>query len=254
MAPDDAWIDEAREYIHKQKDWFRVDELLHAMAVEHHAAYRSRVLRPRDPYRDGDNSRLAYEAGEERVWLIENWYDPEPTALGLAWWAGPKRAGRIYVRRKAESRFLAFDVIVINGVSHESILLMDPKTFQALPVTRTQKDGCVSFCVNLEGMDAEQELVVWAPDCPAPIMTTLDHDGLTRQSFAAVNWRLSNTLEAGVLSEELRPESAAVPSQHLPPTLPDIARPYGERWPPVCRPSNREAADGRAASALHRTA
>ena len=185
---------EVREYLQKRTDLYALDLLFYNMAQERFAAYRSNILRSQGIERYAGNSRQAFVSGESAIWLSDNWYDPVPIEGGHAWWAGPTVKSVVHVRRASDEKYLTFDIIVISGIAYESIVVLDKTMVRKLSTRRVRSDSHCKFCVTLEGLAREDDVVVLVPNCKAAIITTIDSDGLDRQSFAATNWSLGNDL------------------------------------------------------------
>jgi hypothetical protein len=193
-APEDKVenLEAVREYLRNRSDLYTVDLLFHQIVRESFAAYRTSVIRLQGVDRYADNSRRAFISGESAIWLSDNWYDPVAIDGGHAWWAGPSVKSVVHVRRAGPEKYLTFDVIVISGIAYESIEVLDKNMSRILPTQRTYCDSRCKFCISLDSIDREDDVVVLVPDCKASIMTTAHSDGLERQSFAAANWSLDN--------------------------------------------------------------
>ncbi|MFN9716835.1 MAG: hypothetical protein ACK54U_02660 [Sphingomonadales bacterium] len=128
------------------------------------------------------------------VWLRRGWYPSEPTSHGPGNWAGPATRSDVAVKRGPNQRELAFDVIVINGITHTDITPFDARSFIELPVRREAfTHDRWRYQINLAALREACEVALMVPDCYAAInvFPEGDNGGLERRSFLATGWALS---------------------------------------------------------------
>jgi hypothetical protein len=193
LAPQDGYdIASLKKLLVARPHLYAFDALLWQIGRERFIDYRSKVHEKLAPWSWPDNSRRAYVRGGDGIWLSENWYDPEMSGDMIAWWAGPKPCSIVRFKRSDQDQFLTFNVIVVNGIRHEDICIYAKKDFSKLNVERTARSPqCVTFCISLDGLEQEDQLLIGVPDAMAPIMTTETDTSITRLSFLATNWTLS---------------------------------------------------------------
>ena len=185
-------IAEVQAYLRKRTDLYAVNSLFYNIACAKFAAYRANLVRSQGVERYADNSRRAFISGDSAIWLSDNWYDPVAIEEGYAWWAGPTVKSLVHVRRANNEKYLTFDVVMVSGIKYQNIVLFNNNMLKRLPTQRIQRGPHCRFCIALDGVDGEDDVVVIVPDCKAEIITTSNRDGLDRQSFAATNWSLSS--------------------------------------------------------------
>lgn len=171
---------------------YAFDSLLYEIAKERFAAYRAGVMAIAVPWDYPSDSTQAFSLDQTGIWLTRNWYAPEVTDHGTAWWSGPTVRSEVRFRREETQRYLEFDVLVVNGITHDDIRVKNAENFENLPITRVkQSASLVRFSASLDGLGREGNLSIVVPDCYAAILTTKNDNDLTRRSFLAANWKLA---------------------------------------------------------------
>jgi hypothetical protein len=194
VAPEDH-VDVAalRTVILSNPHLYAFDALLWQIARARFSQYREAVHEALVPWTYPADSRRAFSNGGSGVWLTKNWIDPETLDTGLAWWAGPDIASRVRFIRGRNEGVLSFDVIVVNGIGRDEIDLYRAHCKTPLSVSRVAcSDDCMRYIVPLAGLAAEDEIVIVVPNAMAPIMVDATNPSLSRRSFLATNWLLSD--------------------------------------------------------------
>ena len=135
------------------------------------------------------STRMA--AGE---WLRHGWHPCEPARYGPGNWAGPATRSDVSVKRGPGQRELAFDVIVINGITHTDITQFDARSFTERPVRREAiTHDRWRYRIDLAALREACEVALMVPVCYAAInvFPEGDNGGLERRSFLATGWSLN---------------------------------------------------------------
>ena len=193
IAPPDNFDQRAyRELLLARPQLYSVDALVHRIAVERFEDYRRRVIDSKLPWPQTSGSRLAFSSGGSSVWLSTNWYDPEKANGNIIWWFGPKTGGEIRLRRSDVDKFLCFDVVTVNGISHDDIQCIRKDGFAEIKAIRLKRsDDLTSYCIPLDGLSGDDSLILIVPRCIAPIARSLKENGILPQAFAATRFKLA---------------------------------------------------------------
>jgi hypothetical protein len=210
---DDVDLPALEAAIRARPGLFAFDNVLYHYARDRFAAWSAGVRQQRAPWDYPANASRVFHAGEDGVWLRHGWYPSEPTAHGPGHWAGPSRRSDVAVRRSAGQSELAFDVLVINGITYADITAFDARNFRELP-TRREEVGRDQwrYRIDLAALPPACTVALMVPDCYAAInvFPAGEHDGLERRSFLAASWTLGAAPAARPRTRKTRkPEATA---------------------------------------------
>ncbi len=194
-APDDDLDLAALETaIRARPALFALDNMLHQYAHSQFAAWAEDMRERAAPWSYPANASRVFSDSSGGVWLRRGWYPAEPTALGTGNWAGPSRRSDIAVRRGPGQTTLAFEVMVINGITFADITAHDARSFDPLPLQREAvAEDHWRYRIDLSALPLQCDIALMVPDCFAAINVFPEGEdgGLERRSFLAGGWSLS---------------------------------------------------------------
>jgi hypothetical protein len=192
--PEAGDLDGAYAAVRARPHLYAFDQLLHQMAKDRFAKYRSEVAELIAPWSYPEDSRRACRMERGGIWLTENWYDPEISSGERAWWSGPERVSEVRFWRANGEKFLKFFVKGVNGITYRDIVARSKATGDELPTVRTENTGGdgMNYSIALDSLQEKDAFWLVAPECYPSIMTTSDDPSLVRRSFIAVNWTLAH--------------------------------------------------------------
>ncbi len=184
-----------RELLVARPHLYPFDALLHELAKDRFRTYRRSIRERLIPWCYPDNSRRACADGAAGIWLTENWYDPEVSDTGSAWWAGPQNRSEVRFRRQPRQTFLGFEVRVVNGIGYDQIEVFAKQGFRPLHTRRVFVHADLTrYWISIESLAVEDDLVLTVPECWAPILSTASDDSVVPCSFLSANWQLTESL------------------------------------------------------------
>lgn len=172
---------------------FALDSVLYQYACSRHAEWAAGVQQQIAPWDYPANASRVFHGDGGGIWLRRGWYPSEQTPHGPGNWAGPEQRCDVSVRRAPGQDELAFDVIVINGITFTDIAAYDVADFTALPMRHEELEGDQwRLRIDLTGLPEACEIALMVPTCYAPInvFAAGEKGKLERRSFLAANWSL----------------------------------------------------------------
>ncbi|WP_324076015.1 MAG: hypothetical protein RSE14_04340 [Erythrobacter sp.] len=227
-APDDGVDLPALEAaIRARPALFALDNVLYQYAQSRFAAWAVQVQQQTAPWDYPANAARVFHAGGGGVWLRRGWYPSEATCHGAGNWAGPARRSDISLRRGAGQEVLAFDVTVINGITHDGITAHDARSFAPLPLRHEEiAPDLRRYRIDISALPDVCEIALMVPDCYAAInvFPAGESGDLERRSFLATGWQLApaespkarKTIPAEAASEApppIEPAAEAIPAE-----------------------------------------
>lgn len=194
-APPDGLDLKELERAVRARPWlFALDGLLYRLAENRFARWSEGIEQRLRPWAFPDNASRVFADGPSGVWLRRGWYGAEETPMGPGNWAGPGANSQIELRRRpGDQDRLAFDVLVVNGITFGDICAFGTEDYRPLKLWREELGPeHWRYWIKLDSLGETALITLSVPNCYAPInvFPAGEDGGLERRSFLAAGWSL----------------------------------------------------------------
>lgn len=172
---------------------YSLDLLLWQLSNERFKAYKDEVRQRILGKKFQDNSSKIYtEAKGFGIWLGSGWYPKQPYMNGYSVWAGPNQYSEVLFKRDKHSKNIRFEIIVVCGVLHNLILVVNEDKSSLLNANLEQtSDNVWSLEIDLSNQPLEGKLFLRVPVVYSSGMMNKSSKDFRRMSFATSNWSFS---------------------------------------------------------------